>query len=275
MVGDMKRRLVSLVCGVLVFLEAPALLLGEPVPAASAAFERYCKGVEARLAAEHRAGSSGFLVGDGDRAMEARLRGGEVVVEKLSPADENEFAGAMLHDWRGSAFAQGAKAEDFERVMRDFGGYPRTFAPEVLQARVVSAQGDHLQVWMRVRQKHGITVVMDSTYDVGFGRLDARHGWSVSRSLSVLELEGAGTRSERVLSAGEEHGFLWRMNTYWSFEEKDGGLYVQVESVSLTRAIPRGLGWAVGPFVESIPRESMEFTLRSAVKAMSQKEAVR
>jgi hypothetical protein len=38
---------------------------------------------------------------------------------------------------------------------------------------------------------------------------------------------------------------------------------MQIESVSLTRSIPTGLGWAVGPFVESVPRESLEFTLRS------------
>jgi hypothetical protein len=82
------------------------------------------------------------------------------------------------------------------------------------------------------------------------------------------EIADAGTARERRLSAGEEHGFLWRLNTYWSYEERDGGLYVQVEAVSLTRAVPRGLGWAIGPYVQSVPRDSMEFTLRSAVKAL-------
>ena len=71
-----------------------------------------------------------------------------------------------------------------------------------------------------------------------------------------------------ALNPDEEHGFLWRLNTYWSYEERDGGLYMQIESVSLTRSIPAGLGWAVGPFVESVPRESLEFTLRSACNAL-------
>ena len=73
---------------------------------------------------------------------------------------------------------------------------------------------------------------------------------------------------KRVLGPDEEHGFLWRMNTYWSFEERDGRLLMQIESVSLTRSIPRGLGWAVRPFVESVPRESLEFTLRSVGRAL-------
>jgi hypothetical protein len=58
------------------------------------------------------------------------------------------------------------------------------------------------------------------------------------------------------------------MNTYWRFEQKDGGTYVECQSVSLTRDIPAGLGWLIGPYVTSVPRESLTFTLattRSAV----------
>ena len=62
--------------------------------------------------------------------------------------------------------------------------------------------------------------------------------------------------------------FCGGMNTYWSYEERDGGLYMQVDSISLTRAIPAGLGWAVRPYVESVPRESLEFTLRAACNAL-------
>jgi hypothetical protein len=111
-------------------------------------------------------------------------------------------------------------------------------------------------------------VVMDTAYDVTFGRLDERHGYSISRSTRISEIGSPGTGAERELSADEAHGFLWRLNTYWSYEEKDGGLYMQIETVSLTRSIPRGLGWAVQPFVESIPRESLEFTLRSTCNGL-------
>jgi hypothetical protein len=199
---------------------------------------------------------------------EARLRRGDVVVEKLTPADGGEMAGAMLHDWRGTAFVPGATAADFERLMKDFGGYPKVFAPEVIEARVMAGDGDHVQVSMRVRQRHVITVVMDTEYDVGFGRVDARRGYSMSRSTRIAEIDGAGTSKERALTGGEEHGFLWRLNTYWSYEEREGGLVVQVESVSLTGSIPTGLGWLVGPFVESVPRESLEFTLRAVCGAL-------
>jgi hypothetical protein len=152
--------------------------------------------------------------------------------------------------------------------MRNFNAYPQRFSPQVVQAKVLMQQEDRAQATMRVRQHHVITVVMDTTYEIDYGRLDPEHGYSSSRSTRISEIVSPGSDEERALNSEEEHGFLWRMNTYWSYEERDGGLYMQVESISLTRSIPHGLGWVVRPFVESVPRESLEFTLRSACNAL-------
>lgn len=235
----------------------------EPTSAAIAQFNTYISAVETRLAQQHR-GQENFLA----REDWARLQRGEVVVERLTPTNA-EADGALTHDWRGSAFIAGAKAADFERVMKAFGDYPRIFSPQVLRARVLArSDEDHLQAEMRVRQKHVITVVMDTRYDITYGHLDAQRGYSASRSTKVAEIADAGMPKEHALSPQEEHGFLWRLNSYWSYEERDGGLYIQIESVSLTRSIPTGLGWIIGPFVESVPRESLEFTLRSVCSAL-------
>ncbi len=199
---------------------------------------------------------------------EARLLLGELIIQELTPSGGTALPGALLHHWRGTAFIPGGKVTDLEQLMRNFNAYPEHFSPQVLEANVLASHGDRLQAWMRVRQRHVITVVMDTTYDVYFGRLDAHHGYSSSRSTRISEIDSSGTGAARTLPAGEEHGFLWRLNTYWSYEERDGGLYVQVESVSLSRSIPSGLGWAVRPFVESVPRESLEFTLRSVCNAL-------
>jgi hypothetical protein len=210
----------------LVFLPTVLMAAGPPTGAVSA-FEAYARMVESRIG-----------VG---------VVGPEVAIERIGAP---EVSGALLHDWRGTAFAPGATVAGFEKLLRDFDGYPKYFAPQVVEVRVLSGTGDHFEVRMRVRQKHVITVVLDTTYAVTFGR-----GSSVSKS----------TRIEEV---GGDHGFLWRLNTYWNYAERNGGLALQMESVSLTRAVPRGLGWVVGPYVESIPRESLEFTLRSVLRVL-------
>ena len=264
-------RRFSLVCGLLISLMVPGRIVGEPTPAAVSSFNSYVSAVEAILGQQHRS-QDDFLKLAASPQSEQRLRREELIIEQLTPATGADLSGALLHHWRGTAFVPGAKAADFERLLRDFNAYPQHFSPQVLQASVLTRENDHLQALMRVRQKHVITVVMDTSYDVTFGRSDAQHGYSASRSTRISEIESPGTDRERALNSSEEHGFLWRLNTYWSYEERDGGLYVQIESISLSRSIPNGLGWALRPYVKSVPRESLEFTLRSARDAI-QKEA--
>jgi len=239
----------------------------QPSRAAVAGFSEYVGALEARLASQHGENAGHVVVSGPAGQTETRLRRGELVIENLTPS-KTDLPGAMLHHWRSTAFLEGATAADFERLMRDFAAYPRIYAPQVVSAKVLSQIGDRYQATMRVKQKHVITVVLDTTYDIEFGRFNARRCWSTSRSTHVDEIDDAGTKNERVLNAADQHGFLWRLNTYWTVEERAGGLYMQIESVSLTRAIPAGLGWAIGPFVESVPQESLEFTLRATRDAL-------
>jgi hypothetical protein len=241
-----------------------------PQPAANSDFDSYIQAVEARLSHQHQ--SQAEFLAALTPEITARLHSGELIIENLSSGAGADFPGAMLHHWRGTAFVPEAHIADFEHLMKDFNTYPQHFSPEVLAAHLLSERDDHgldrIAASMRVRQKHVLTVVMDMTYDVAFARLDTQHGYSLSRSTRIEEIDSPGTSKERALSPTEEHGFLWRLNTYWSYKEADDGLYMQIETVSLTRSIPTGLAWAIKPFVESVPRESLEFTLRSACNTL-------
>ena len=257
--------------GLFLLLSGPPAWAEAPAVAITA-YNQYAAHVEARIAEQHRSPAT-FLAGIGSGPIwDARLRRGEPIIEHLTPAGRADPPGGLLHHWRGSAFVAGAAAADFERLMKNFDAYPQHFAPQIVRASLPSPNSvtipDHFTASMRIRQKHVITVVMDTAYDVSFGRLDAGHGYSISRSTRIVEIRSPGSSKEHELSPAEEHGFLWRLNTYWSYEERDGGLYMQIESLSLTRSIPAGLGWVVRPYVESVPRESLEFTLRATCRAL-------
>ena len=254
----MTQQKLAFACFTALLTVASGSASAQPSPGAVAAFGSYTGRLEGHFTVQHWSPVASLGLQD-----EARLRRGELIVNRLTPSAGDRLPGALLHDWSGTAFVPGAKVEDFQRLMENYSAYPQVFSPQVLRARVLERQGDQFQVVLRVRQHHVITVVLDITSNVHFVRLDARHGYSISRSTSVAEIADG-----HALSPDASHGFLWRMNTYWSYEERDGGLYMRIESVSLTRSIPRGLGWAVGPFVESIPRESLEFTLRSVCNAL-------
>ncbi len=256
---DKVSRAAALAAILSLLTVAAGAVCEEPDPVAVAGFDAYVRGVEARLDAAHARPETYLEPVDWQR-----VRAGQLVIQRLAPKDAAEVPGALIHDWRGTAFAPGATAAEFERVLRDFAAYPKEFAPQVVSAQAAAQDADHALAVLRVRQQHVITVVLDTDYDVRYARLDQKHGAIASRSTRVEEMGANG----RALSAAAEHGFLWRINTYWSYEERDGGVYMQIESLSLTRSIPTGLGWAVGPFVENVPRESIEFTLRAVCAAL-------
>jgi hypothetical protein len=266
-----RRFRTRIATAVLILVELSAATHGradEPTTAAVAGYNTYIAALESRIGHQHES-RDGFVSSVlTDSSNRAKLKRGETIIDRLTPGDGPDLPGAMLHHWRGTAFVPGAKVADFERLMEDFAGYPKSFAPQIVQAKVLGRNDEggrtSIQTVMRVKQRHVITVVMDTAYDVEFARLDAQHVYSVSHSTKISEISGAGTKDEHAMSGSEEHGFLWRLDTYWSCEERDGGLYMQIESVSLTRSIPAGLGWALKPFIESVPRESLEFTLQAA-----------
>lgn len=256
----MTPRLIT----VITLLACTPPLLAQAPPDAIAAFNTYAALTESRLGQQHQFPASFLANLSGPQAI-ARLQHGNLIIEQLTPPT---VPGALLHHWRGTAFVPGATVAQLDHLLRDIPVYPEHFAPQITQAHILSQKPDHLQASMRVLQHHILTVALDTTYDITFAHLDPQHAFSLSRSTHIVEIASPKTPNEHALPSANDHGFLWRLNTYWSYEERDGGLYIQVESISLTRSIPRGLAWAIQPYTESIPRESLEFTLHSTLNAL-------
>ena len=85
----------------------------------------------------------------------------------------------------------------------------------------------------------------------------------LSRALAerIAEVENAGKPGEKEKPRDEGAGYLWRLNTYGRYEERDGGGYIELETLALSRSVPAILAWLVNPYVRSIPREYLSRTL--------------
>lgn len=248
------------VCCALLCLLVTSPAVAGPKPETQAAFDRYIAAAESRIQAEQSSADKFLLIDryavpDRQRAL-AQLRKGEVLVEPVGKTPL-EIPGGLIHDWIGTAFLPGAKIAQVLALVQDYDHLVRYYSPDVEESRLIAHHGDDYQIFMRLRKHKVITVVLDTDYDVHYGALDAGHHFSDSRSTKISEADGG------------DHGFLWRLDSYWRFVQVEDGVIVQCEAISLTRDIPTGLGWMIGPFVTSIPRESLEFTMtatRNAVK---------
>ncbi len=235
------------------------------------AFDRYIASAEARITQE-RGKRDGFLRIDSlpeaqrNETM-SRLRSGQVVIEKVGETP-SEVPGGLIHDWVGMVLIPKVTVAQVLSLIQDYDHSTRYYSPDVVQSRLESRHADDFQVFMRLRKHKVITVVLDTEYNVHYGRLDAAHQYSFSRSTRVTEIADPGTPKEHALPAGKDHGFMWNLNSYWAFEQVDDGVLIECEAISLTRDIPTGLAWMIGPFVNSIPRESLQFTLEATRKAL-------
>ena len=238
----------------------------------SEAFDQHVAKAEARLA-HSRGKSDSFLAIDAGAPAQqthvmGRLRRGEVVIEKQGDTP-SQIPGGLIHDWVGTVLIPKVSVAQVLALIQDYDHSTSYYAPDVVESRLVSRHGDDFQLFMRLKKHKVITVVLDTEYNVHYGQLDAAHHYSLSRSTRVSEIADPGKPTEHPLPVGHDHGFMWRLNTYWAFEQVDDGVLVECEAISLTRDIPAGLGWMIGPFVNSIPRESLQFTLGATRQALA------
>lgn len=234
----------------------------------TAAFERYVRLTEARIEEELR-GTRPFLWVDGlpeperQRAY-SKLGRGEIVVSRLETRDAGrfvEFPDAMRHHWVGTVFAGGVRLDRAVTVMQAYDRYQDVYRPSVRRSRILSRAGNRFKVYLQLFMKKVIGVVLNTEYDVEYVQIAPARMYVRSYSTRIAEVRLSGTPEEYEEPVGHDTGFLWRFNNYCALEERNGGTYIQCESVSLSRDIPVGIGWLIGPFVTSIPRESLELTL--------------
>jgi hypothetical protein len=241
-------------------------------PETRAAFERYVRVTEARMD-----GSAPFLWVDGlpepmRRTVLDGLRKGALHIEAVSTRDrgrEIDIPDGLVHHWIGVGFIEGATVDQALALLQDYDRHAQIYTPNVARSRLVSRDGDDFRVFLRFFMRRVITVVVDSDHQARFRRHGPDRASSRIYSTRIAEIENPDTPEERELPVGNDGGYLWRLNTYWRLLQRDGGVFVQCESITLTRGIPAGFGWLIRPFVTGIPRDTLTFTLETTRRVLA------
>jgi putative flippase GtrA len=237
-----------------VFVRAALVLvaIGSPSPAAAAelknetidAWNQYVKAAESRIQSEAQ-------------QLIARRPGrpeGEVIA----------VPSGLIHRWRGAVFIPGVTLDAFLRTLM----YPGTPPPQddVLESRVLARSDDSLRVYLKLVRTTIITVTYNTEHEMTFRRPTPVLATSRSIATKIAELEDAGTRAEHERKPGDDRGFLWRLNSYWRYVQADGGVWVELESLTLSRDLPAPIRPIASPIINSVARESMTRTLQSMAR---------
>jgi hypothetical protein len=250
------------------------LVHAEPPPdKAVAGWNSYIAAVDRRVDAELSKTTGGFLVIDGmakatrEQAF-AEMRRGEVFITRMQPSHgaSAEVPDALLHHWLGAILVRDTSVDRVIAFVQDYDHHAGRYA-DVMASRTLSRDGDRFKIVLKLqRSKFTIETFYDTEHEVVYRRHGPDRASSRSRATRITQLEKAGTPQERVKA--EDSGYLWRLDSYWRFLAVPEGVVVECESASLSRTIPWLFRLIVGPFIDSVPRSSLEQTLTDMRKGV-------
>jgi hypothetical protein len=230
-------------------------------------FVAYIRDTEAAMG-QTLHGSGPFLWSDTVSERAQQVREGKVTAEFWAGKGPVKVPHGLVHDWIAAAFIAGVTVEDALALVQDYDNHKNIYKPEVIASKLLSHSGNDFQIYLRLLKKKVMTVVLDTDHDVHYRSLDRKRWLCSSYTTRIAEVENAGSSKEKVLLPDTGFGFLWRLCSYWRFQERDGGVYLECRAISLTRDVPFGLGWIIEPIIQKLPKESLVHTLEATRAAL-------
>jgi hypothetical protein len=220
-------------------------------PEAQKAWDEYLQGIDLR------ATSSQFLWLDQDPQRVARVRQGEILAESQLGPNDRPVSNGVIHDWIGAIFLRGVTPAQVSAVMSDYTRYPEFYCPAVIDAALLTSNGQEDRLRVRYfRKVLFVSETLDAEYQVRHVQVDARRWYTIAQSTRLTDVGEQGSR------------YLWRLYTVSRFEQRDGGVYMEQENIVLSRAIPAGFRWLVEPAIRQLSRDLVAGSLRQTRDAV-------
>jgi hypothetical protein len=238
-------------------------------PAAYSAWQAYLRTAEIRMQARVDGGGQ-FLWTDEAPERDTRLRSGEILVAPGMGNGVQPVPSGLIHHWIAAAFIPHADLAGVLRIAQDYGEYKQFYQPAILDSRLLARTG--VEQSFSIRSLHRalmVTAVMDSEFVARAVQLDATRAYIVADTTRVQDVENYGKPDERVLPPDRGRGYVWRLHTVSRYEERNGGVYVEMETIALSREIPAAVRWLVSPVVARFSRSELMTSLRQTCEAVT------
>lgn len=235
---------------------------------ALAAWETYIAGAKLHMQ-ERVTGKSPFLWVDEDPRRKQQLNAGEIVVEPIGKGNPISVPHGLIHHWIGAVFIPGAKIQELSDVVGDYGRYSVIYHPTLIKAELLDSASDEQKfsiVW--VQRILLVTAAFYTELNWKYFAMNSRQGYMTFSTTRVQQIEHYGEKDERRLAPDEGSGYLWRLVSFARFEERDGGLYLELEVIGLSKDIPGSLRFLLKPVIDHVPRQALATKLEQTRQAI-------
>jgi hypothetical protein len=182
----------------------------------------------------------------------------------------------LIHDWLGVGFVPNAKIEDVLRVVRDYDRYKEVYRPGVIDSAFRRTDGMQDFFFMRLANRSVVAkTALDTEGVASYIRVDDKRWYGVSNTTEIREIAKFGTEEQRTLPPDEGTGLIWRLSSITRLEERDGGVYAELEAIALSRDIPAAFRLIVTPIVRRVSKDSLATSLHQTKVAIDDLKARR
>jgi hypothetical protein len=238
-------------------------------PESVEAWNRYVAAAKAKMEKRAR-GNETFLWVDESAERRSRVQNGEIVVSETYSGVSKKAPSALIHDWIGAAFIPGARIEDVVAVVRNYVNYPEYYHPGVIGAKVLAKDGmDDRFSLLLLNQAVLTKTAVETECQSTLTRVSDRRWYGETFATRIQEIEDYGRSGEHKLPVGEGGGYIWRIASNTRYEERDGGVYVELEAMALSRDIPVSLRFVIDPIVRRVSRNAVAESLRQTDQAVT------
>jgi len=266
------KRMTAMDRSSLILLIAVLLpVTGKPAslePATLKAWEEYVDAAKVRME-QRLSPANAFLWVDEEPARLARVQAGEIIVLPVGPQNPKRVPSGLIHDWVGATFIAGATLNDVLQVVRDYGQYKDLYQPSVVDSKAIDTGETKDRFSMLLIHKATfLKTAFDGDYESSYVHVDDRRVYSVSRATRIQEVDEYGTAAQHTLQQDEGRGIIWRLFSITRFAERDGGVYLELEAIGLSRTIPASVRFLAEPIVRRVSRSSLSTSLQQTGKAV-------
>lgn len=253
--------------GFLVALSSQSVRAAELRPETLQAWNNYIKTTDAKLRDRL---DGAFLPAEESPEVMARLRAGEIIVAPALKKGSISVPDGLIHHWVGAAFIPNTRLGKVLSVVHDYNRYKEFYQPVVADSKMLACTDTDQRFSMTWQHKVlFVKAAIEGEYKARDTFVDARRAFSISNTIEMREIEDYGQATERLLPPGQGNGYIWRLHSIATYEERDGGVYIELQALALTRAVPASLHWLVNPVINRLSKNSLTTTLEQTRDAVA------
>lgn len=238
-------------------------------PVTAQAWEKYIRVVDERAKARVHGGVP-FLWTDEKPDRRLRLQRGEVLVAPIVGRGIQVVPDGLIHDWIAAVYLPDTNLQRLTQFLGNYNQYPDYFKPFVVNSRVLSCSATDAEVAMT--WQHSVLFVkaaIQARFHTHYFMVDQQRGYSIGGSAEVFEIADLGSSTERMIAPDRGHGYVWRLHSITRYQQRENGVYLEIEALALTRSIPSSIHWLIAPVVARLSVNSLTTMLRQTREGLS------